>query len=58
MRKFKFLEETTIGRQHYLVGDVILVKDAECFGVFEWVFTLIDNSEATGIPGLAVTEIT
>lgn len=49
MKKIRILRDTNIGRNWFIRGDVLLVKDAESYGNLEWEVTLINEEIVKGI---------
>ena len=49
MKKIRILRDTNIGRNWFIRGDVLLVKEAESYGNLEWEVTLINDEIVKGI---------
>lgn len=49
MKKIRILRDTNIGRNWFVRGDVLLVKDAESYGNLEWEVTLVNDEVVKGI---------
>ena len=49
MKKIRILRDTNIGRNWFIRGDVLLVKDVESYGNLEWEVTLVNDEVVRGI---------